>query len=106
MTSRKPEKRNLNSIRNSVSQNNTDTNLDKKEENIYNIGKHAYRGDFLLSLESVADFLNVGLTTVRGLINQKLLVAVKLKNRTLVRNSDLEKFINELEEYEGRQNGF
>lgn len=53
----------------------------------------------LLNIEQVLWVLQVGRSTLYNLINQRQLTAVKIGNRTLFRPSDLEEFINNLNQY-------
>lgn len=53
----------------------------------------------LLNIEQVLWVLQVGRSTLYNLINQRQLTAVKIGDRTLFRPSDLEKFINNLNQY-------
>lgn len=53
----------------------------------------------LLNIEQVLWVLQVGRSTLYNLINQRQLTAVKIGDRTLFRPSDLEEFINNLNQY-------
>lgn len=53
----------------------------------------------LLNIEQVLWVLQVGRSTLYNLINQHQLTAVKIGDRTLFRPSDLEQFINNLNQY-------
>lgn len=53
----------------------------------------------LLNIEQVLWVLQVGRSTLYNLINQRQLTAVKIGDRTLFRPSDLEQFINNLNQY-------
>lgn len=53
----------------------------------------------LLNIEQVLWVLQVGRSTLYNLINQRQLTAVKIGDRTLFRLSDLEQFINNLNQY-------
>lgn len=53
----------------------------------------------LLSIEQARESLGVGKTTLYKLIGEKKIKAKKIGKRTVILKSDLENFLNSLEDY-------
>ena len=60
----------------------------------------------LLGLLDVCNLLKISRSTLYSLVNRGEIKAVKIRNRTLFRATDISDFIANLPEYEGGQNGF
>lgn len=83
------------------SSHNRGENIDNNAETLYNM---ALSNCQLLSVEQVAKMLGVSRSTIYKYLNTKLLPAIKIASRTMIKLADLKVFLESRNTYEGECN--